>query len=110
MLTPFLSDVVEFTLLAAYSYYTATYPYFKDFPTMGSCAGTETAAIFACGLLSSYLVLFVQSYISTYRKPSKGKKPIANGKPIMNGNDVANGNGIANGHGCVLHPIITGSY
>ncbi|OBZ79002.1 putative elongation of fatty acids protein 1 [Grifola frondosa] len=70
-----------------YSYYAANY--FPYLPNMGSCAGTESAAVFGCALLSSYLFLFVQFYIETYSKP-KGKKPVANGKAVTNG--------FANGH------------
>ncbi|KAI0027594.1 elongase of fatty acids ELO [Vararia minispora EC-137] len=66
-----------------YSYFAATY--YPDMPTFGSCAGTESAALFGCGLLTSYLFLFINFYIQTYTKKS-AKKPIANGH--------ANGNGI----------------
>ncbi|EMD42057.1 hypothetical protein CERSUDRAFT_42249 [Gelatoporia subvermispora B] len=87
-------QIVQFVIdlfavyFATYSYYTATY--FKGFPTLGSCAGTETAALLGCGILSSYLVLFIQFYIQTYKKP-KGKGAAANGKAIPNGNGAANG-------------------
>ncbi|VDC06304.1 unnamed protein product [Peniophora sp. CBMAI 1063] len=60
-----------------YSYFTATY--WPHLPNMGSCAGTEGAALFGCGLLTSYLFLFINFYIQTYKKPA-GKKPVANGK------------------------------
>ncbi|KAH9849748.1 elongase of fatty acids ELO [Lenzites betulinus] len=62
---------------ATYSYYAANY--FPHWPALGSCAGTENAAIFGCALLSSYLLLFIKFYIDTYNKP-KGKKSVANGK------------------------------
>lgn len=75
---------------AAYNYYAATY--WPHLPSMGSCAGTETAAVFGCVLLSSYLVLFIDFYMRTYKKPAKGK-----GKAVANGS----ANGVANGHGYV---------
>ena len=68
----------------AYSYYAATY--FPNLPALGSCAGTESAAVFGCALLSSYLILFIQFYMQTSKKPA-GKKPVVNGKA----NGVANG-------------------
>ncbi|KAF9241381.1 GNS1/SUR4 membrane protein [Melanogaster broomeanus] len=58
---------------------------FHDLPHVANCAGTEAAALFGCGLLSSYLVLFINFYIQTYKKPAKGKKPSANGNGHANG-------------------------
>ncbi|TFY51159.1 hypothetical protein EVJ58_g10711 [Rhodofomes roseus] len=86
----FVIDLVA-VYFATYSYYAASY--FPNLPSFGSCAGTESAAVFGCAILSSYLGLFVQFYINTYKKPVRGKAPIANGKPIANGNGVANGHG-----------------
>jgi len=68
-----------------YSYYAANY--FPHLPHLGTCAGTESAAVFGCVLLSSYLLLFINFYIQTYKQPVKGKS-VANGKA----------NGSANGH------------
>lgn len=72
-----------------YSYYASNY--FPNIPTLGSCAGTEAAAVFGCIILSSYLGLFINFYIQTYKKPVRGKKPVTNGKAVTNGNGVANG-------------------
>ncbi|KIM32687.1 hypothetical protein M408DRAFT_326445 [Serendipita vermifera MAFF 305830] len=69
-------------------------------PATRDCAGTENAAIFGCGLLSSYLFLFIQFFIATYLNKSKAKK--AAGKAAANGhhhaNGVANGTAKTNGH------------
>ncbi|THV04953.1 GNS1/SUR4 membrane protein [Dendrothele bispora CBS 962.96] len=67
--------------------------YYKSMPTVGDCAGGEGAAMFGCGLLTSYLFLFINFYFQTYKK-----KPQANGKANGKANGVANGNGKANGY------------
>ncbi|KAF9229285.1 GNS1/SUR4 membrane protein [Gyrodon lividus] len=70
---------------------------FPHLPHIANCAGTETAALLGCGLLSSYLVLFINFYIQTYQKPAKGKKL------VVNGNGHANGNGyvyLSYAYGC----------
>ncbi|KAI0348065.1 GNS1/SUR4 membrane protein [Trametopsis cervina] len=82
----FVIDLIS-CYFGTYNYFAATY--WPHLPHLGSCAGTETAAIFGCLLLSSYLLLFIDFYIQTYKKP-KGKG-VANGKA----NGVANGNGVA---------------
>lgn len=65
------------TCYTAYSYFAATY--WPNLPNIGSCAGTESAALFGCGLLTTYLFLFINFYIQTYKKPVRGKKPVTNG-------------------------------
>ncbi|KDQ63549.1 hypothetical protein JAAARDRAFT_147988 [Jaapia argillacea MUCL 33604] len=86
----FIIDLVA-VYFGTYSYYAANY--FKDtWPHYATCAGTEGAAVFGCALLTSYLGLFINFYIQTYRHPkaAKGKKPVANGHAVANGS--ANGN------------------
>ena len=43
-------------------------------PNYGRCAGEEFAAIAGCGILSSYLLLFISFYLVTYRKETKESK------------------------------------
>jgi len=57
-----------------YQHFVATY-WSDILPHTANCAGTETAALFGCGLLSSYLGLFIDFYIRTYKKkPARGEK------------------------------------
>ncbi|KAG8708407.1 hypothetical protein FRC08_018916 [Ceratobasidium sp. 394] len=76
-ITQFIIDLVA-VYFASYSYFSATY--WPHLPTFGTCSGTEGAALFGCGLLTSYLFLFIDFYMRTYKAPaSRGKKPVANG-------------------------------
>ncbi|KAG8678132.1 hypothetical protein FRC09_020092, partial [Ceratobasidium sp. 395] len=76
-ITQFIIDLVA-VYFASYSYFSATY--WPHLPTLGSCSGTEGAAIFGCVLLTSYLFLFIDFYVRTYKAPaSRGKKPVVNG-------------------------------
>ncbi|KAK7064231.1 GTPase activating protein [Favolaschia claudopus] len=68
-------------------YATVKYPFLSH---MGDCAGTESAAIFGCCLLTTYLGLFINFYIQTYQRKddSKVRGPTgasrhANGKPYV---------------------------
>ena len=62
----FVIDLV-FVYFASYTYFSSRYvPWL---PTAGICAGEEFAAFAGMGILSSYLVLFIGFYISTYKKP-----------------------------------------
>jgi fatty acid elongase 3 len=56
---------------ASYSYFTAEY--FPRMPTMGSCSGSEAAAVIGCVLLTSYLFLFIAFYRKTYKKAAASK-------------------------------------
>jgi len=41
---------------------------------MGDCVGAESSALFGCGLLTSYLFLFIDFYFRTYKKsPAQAK-------------------------------------
>jgi len=79
-------QIVQF-VIDLFAVYFGTYSYFAtnhwNLPSLGTCAGTEGAAIFGCALLTSYLGLFINFYIQTYKKPVRGKQAA---------------NGIANGH------------
>ncbi|ODQ54161.1 putative elongation of fatty acids protein [Saitoella complicata NRRL Y-17804] len=68
-----------FVYFASYTYF--AFHYFPSLPNKGSCAGEEFAALFGCGLLTSYLFLFIAFYAATYKKA--GKK-VANRK-VSNG-------------------------
>jgi len=72
-----------------YSYFAATY--MPMLPHQGSCSGGEGAAAFGCGLLTSYLFLFISFYKNTYKKgPKGGKGKIANGHTNGTANGKAN--------------------
>lgn len=76
----FIIDIV-IVYFGTYQHYAATH--YHHLPHWSNCAGTETAALFGCGLLTVYLGLFINFYIQTYKKSAKGKQPKANG--IANG-------------------------
>ncbi|KAJ7630936.1 GNS1/SUR4 membrane protein [Roridomyces roridus] len=98
-----MMQIIQFVIdlfvvyFGTYGHFAATY-YDGIIPHMGNCAGSETAALFGCGLLTSYLGLFIKFYFQTYKK--KGSKaPRANGSVNGSANGHANGhaNGQANG-------------
>ncbi|OBZ87601.1 putative elongation of fatty acids protein 1 [Choanephora cucurbitarum] len=55
--------IVYFCTFTHYSH-----TYWPWVPDWGDCHGTEASALFGCGLLSSYLLLFISFYRSTYKK------------------------------------------
>ncbi|KAL0071971.1 Fatty acyl-CoA elongase/Polyunsaturated fatty acid specific elongation enzyme [Marasmius tenuissimus] len=92
-----MMQIIQF-IIDLFLVYFGTYSHFvtnywKDtLPNIGDCAGGENAALFGCGLLSSYLLLFINFYFQTYKKPaSKSGKGASNGSA----NGHANGNGKA---------------
>ncbi|RCH90447.1 hypothetical protein CU098_008466 [Rhizopus stolonifer] len=63
-ITQFIIDLCV-VYFCTYTYF--SYTYLPWFPDWGSCHGTESSALFGCGLLSSYLLLFITFYRSTYK-------------------------------------------
>ncbi|KXS18110.1 fatty acid elongase [Gonapodya prolifera JEL478] len=59
--------------------------YFPHLPNYGACSATDFAAIFGCGLLSTYLYLFVEFFQKTYAKYKSGKKTSKAGGDASNG-------------------------
>ncbi|KAI9297446.1 GNS1/SUR4 membrane protein [Neoconidiobolus thromboides FSU 785] len=70
-ITQFIIDlsVVYFCL---YTYF--TFHYYPQFPTFGDCNGKLPNAIFGAGLLSSYLLLFIEFFYKAYSKPKAVKE------------------------------------
>ncbi|KAJ9143749.1 Elongation of fatty acids protein [Pleurostoma richardsiae] len=60
---------IGFVYFASWTYFTSTY--FPWLPNAGNCAGEEFAAFAGIGTITSYLVLFIFFYISTYKKGGK---------------------------------------
>lgn len=92
-ITQFVIDLFA-VYFGTYSRYAAK---FQNLPHIGDCAGTESAALLGCGVLTSYLLLFIKFYIDTYKKPAvKTLQKAAAG--VANGIANANGDALANGH------------
>lgn len=87
-ITQFIIDL-GIVYFCTYTYF--SYTYLPWFPDWGSCAGTETSALFGCALLSSYLLLFINFYRLTYKQKKniqqhhKAKNPIV---VIENNNNI----------------------
>lgn len=97
-LTPPSSSLSSFSSLStAYSHFAYTY---TKLPVVGDCSGAESAALYGCGLLTSYLVLFIEFYRRTYKKPTStsagGKKSAVTVNGTGNGKAPVKVNG--NGH------------
>ncbi|RXW22944.1 hypothetical protein EST38_g2919 [Candolleomyces aberdarensis] len=88
-------QIVQFVVDICLVYF-GTYEHFVDayyptsLPYIANCAGSEKSALFGCGLLTSYLFLFINFYFQTYKKPVS-KKPSANGHANGHANGKANG-------------------
>jgi fatty acid elongase 3 len=104
-------QIIQFVLDLIGIYYAVAY---RMFYGKENCAGTDFGAAMGVGIISSYLLLFVDFYIQTYKKSKKRRAEarangITNGKhSAVNGHSaaIANGtkgytngtNGHANGH------------
>ncbi|EMC93917.1 hypothetical protein BAUCODRAFT_214158 [Baudoinia panamericana UAMH 10762] len=113
-----------FIYFASYTYFSASY--FPWLLTAGICAGEEFAAFAGMAIITSYLVLFIGFYISTYKKPVKkgrgravsalvemkdeqvpdvreARRRLSGGAATMNGSAFSTGkeNGLPNGNGRV---------
>lgn len=77
-------QIIQFILDLGFVYFATyqkiVYTYFSHLigtlPVCGDCAGTMLAAYSGCGILSSYLVLFIAFYIEVYRRRSTKKSKI----------------------------------
>lgn len=77
-------QIIQFILDLGFVYFATyqkiVYTYFPQLigtlPVCGDCAGTMLAAYSGCGILSSYLVLFIAFYIEVYRRRSTKKSQI----------------------------------
>jgi hypothetical protein len=62
--------------------------HYPSLPAPGDCAGKKYAAFAGCGILTSYLFLFINFYLKTYKQQGK-KQTIANGSVVGNGKAYA---------------------
>ncbi|KAI3402945.1 ELO2 [Candida oxycetoniae] len=77
-------QIIQFVLDLGFVYFGTyqkfVFTYLKDYltviPYCGDCAGTMLAAYSGCGILSSYLVLFIAFYIDVYKRKSSKKSKI----------------------------------
>ncbi|KAI8149602.1 GNS1/SUR4 family-domain-containing protein [Fennellomyces sp. T-0311] len=76
-ITQFIIDLFA-VYFCSYTYF--AYTYWPHLPNMGSCAGTETSALFGCALLSSYLFLFINFYRITYQAKKAAAAAKQNGE------------------------------
>ncbi|KAJ7207606.1 GNS1/SUR4 family-domain-containing protein [Mycena pura] len=87
----------------SYTHLAAIY-WADSMPYMGDCTGSKTTALFGCGLLTSYLGLFINFYRQTYKKGTK--QPQANG--IANGHTNGKLHQRTNADVCQRKPLRTG--
>ncbi|KAI5298173.1 hypothetical protein KEM55_003719, partial [Ascosphaera atra] len=74
-----LTTLLGFVYFASYHHLASHY--FRWLPHCGHCSGTHFAALAGVIILTSYLVLFVSFYLSTYKKDQKAGRV---GRPRRN--------------------------
>ncbi|KAJ7597038.1 GNS1/SUR4 membrane protein [Mycena floridula] len=74
--------VIDLFVVYFGTYQHFAHTYWRHLPHVRNCAGSETAAVFGCLLLTTYLGLFINFYLQTYKKPRSTK---ANGSAQANG-------------------------
>nr|XP_019007576.1 fatty acid elongase [Kwoniella pini CBS 10737]OCF46357.1 fatty acid elongase [Kwoniella pini CBS 10737] len=83
--------IIDLFIVYFASTFLFSYPYnhfatkYTSIPAVGDCAGSEGAALFGCGLLTSYLFLFIAFYRATYKKGAAAKAKKANGTADVRG-------------------------
>uniref|UniRef100_A0A6B2LCX7 Elongation of fatty acids protein n=1 Tax=Arcella intermedia TaxID=1963864 RepID=A0A6B2LCX7_9EUKA len=71
-------QIIQFVLDLIFCYIAAYLGYISDFK---DCQGTAFCAVFGIGLLSTYLLLFLDFFVNTYtKKPHVAEKPKPEGK------------------------------
>jgi len=75
-ITQFVIDLVT-GYFASYSHFANKHA--PGLPVLGDCAGDERAAWIGCGIITWYLVLFVQFYRRTYKADAVRKANGVNG-------------------------------
>ncbi|KAJ1921389.1 Fatty acyl-CoA elongase/Polyunsaturated fatty acid specific elongation enzyme [Mycoemilia scoparia] len=63
--------IIDIGFVVFSQYTNMAYHNYPDWPHMGNCRGTRNAAFIGTILLSSYLILFIQFFANTYKKPLK---------------------------------------
>ncbi|KAI9019959.1 putative elongation of fatty acids protein 2 [Hyaloraphidium curvatum] len=117
-ITQFVIDLV-ICYLNTYTHF--AHDYYPSLPNYGPCAATDFAALFGSGLLSTYLLLFVDFFVRTYIEKIKKRRAAAAAKksdgapssPVSPAEDAtrllpveAKANGHS-GNGTLLEPPLT---
>lgn len=72
-----LPNLLGFIYFASYNLFASKH--FPMLPLVGQCAGTEFSALAGCTILSSYLLLFIWFYFTTYGKSSQKSLAVIKG-------------------------------